>query len=296
MKLINNFAIILFVVLAVSSCNEQRRTIYQVDLGISVSDRIHIDNVNLYLFDDESRLIGSQQGNAATWFDVAQYETDGRLGVVVWGNIDNSGVDLMSVQPPFLRSSHRVVVEDSTASFAGHQLSRTPPDLFFGAMDVEFVEQYDDHSVGNNRYIIGKIPLRRVVASFAVTVRNASASFGTPASDLTLLVRSPYSGLNFSGIAVGSAIYTVPRSTFDAAADELKTAVNIALATGDSSIVVEIYRADELLFSTASSTDTAGLKFAADTFHHIIIDKHNQSTINVIPAHWGEQSLDGLFD
>lgn len=281
---------------ALGGCKAERRTIYQIDLGVAVSDRAHIDHVVLYIYDTEDRLLSSQQGGRSTWFDIAQYQSNGKLGIVAWANTLNGGVKLESEGPLSLRSSSGEMLEDSAASFAGHQLSRTPPDLFFGARDVAFVEQYDDPSIGNNRYIIGKIPLRRIVASYAITVRNARSTFGEPAKDLTLLVRNPYSGIDFSGVSTGRASYTVPRTTYDAVTDELRTAFNYALPTGDSSIVVEIYRADELLFSTASPTNTSRLKFTADTFHNIIIDKQNQSTINIIPAHWGDQSLDEIFN
>lgn len=276
-------------------CTPERRTTYVVEASLLSEDRQAVDDARIYLYNADSVLFGHQEASFTERFDLTAYQSVGGFKMVAWGNVRDEGQRLSPVEFGDSISAHSLLIDPSNSSFAGIELAKVPADLFYGTLDARFGSQYEDYSIGTNRYILGYLQMRRVVAKYDITIRNSVRAFGDRGGHYSVLVKHPSKGLDFAAEPIAGQTATLNSHLYDVGRDEIFTYPIFALSTGESALTVELYSGTELLYSTTVDRAAESLNLKPRRWSHFLIDFAREIDVAISPPDWDEEAIEQGF-
>lgn len=252
-----------------------------------------ISDVALYIYDGGGNLLGYHNPDAGVAINIGQYLPYGTIKAVAWGNaLGNSALQTLS--EPTVGSafnSHNLTQNLSPTVFVNTPIINEPSDLFYGSLDISFADS-KSATIENTKSVL----IDRFVSSYILTVRHLASTFNGPGGDYKVIIRHPQKGAIFDGTLTAGEVVYMPKTTYNTQADELNSTVSIALPTGSSTLIIEIYSGANLIYKANTDSNDNTILLLPNKLHHILIDFNHSGLVTLITGNWGKIIIDEEFD
>lgn len=264
---------------AEGSCN-----LYYMNVRALDGNDLPIKNLAVYIYNPAGTLVGYHQPEVAAPINIESYRPLGSITVVAWGNaLNNTSHALTSTVVGSSIADNKLMVAPSGETYAGLPLTNAPLDIFQGVQEVRF--ESTRASISANNDTLRTVHIDRSVSSFIITVDKIGGTFGDPNNDYEIVIHHPHSGMDANGKPIGDKSIYHPSSTYDPATDRLTTPINIALPSGEGTMVIEIYSGGNLVYTaTVNSAD----KLERNKLSNILINLARQGDVTMVVSDWDE--------
>ena len=205
-----------------------------------------IREIEVFVFDDQERFIGrtSTQVDGAITLDYPQTSV---LHCIAWGNSNDSDLEFSSLKPGDSLEKGYLTLKSLSPARAEETFSNTPPDLFWGAIQIDNTSTTDT----------GK-PLQMVMqpttASIHITIYGLAEATGTEDGDYTVVVSEPAGRIDFSGSYSGKTRHRLT-GAFGTAKEYIIPAFRLFPAADGEGIEFGVIHDGKLLKSIAQTSD-----------------------------------------
>lgn len=205
-----------------------------------------IREIEVFVFDDQERFIGrtSTQVDGAITLD---YPQTSALHCIAWGNSKDSSLEFSPLKPGDSLEKGYLTLKPLSPARAEETFSNTPPDLFWGAIQIDNTSTTDT----------GK-PLQMVMqpttASIHITIDGLAEATGTEDGDYAVVVSEPAGSIDFSDNYDGKTRHCLTGS-FDAAKEYIIPAFRLFPAAGSEGIEFDVIHNGKLLKSITQTSD-----------------------------------------
>lgn len=247
-----------------------------------------IQDIAVYIYNADGKLVGSHTTQANTSFNIKNYIQYGSIKVVSWGNVMGSNAPHVLSAPTVGSSITDLSLTQllSGQLFDGNMLSSSPSDIFQGIHDVSFEQTRS--TIEANRDAATMVYINRAVASFILTINGIGKTFGDPDNDYKVLIRHPYSGLNYAGNPIGAPSVYMTDMVYDPVTDKLTSPINMALPSAEHGIIVEIYSGGKLVHTTKADKSENIITLYSNKLQNIMIDLVEDSNTTLIVSEWDD--------
>jgi hypothetical protein len=262
-----------------------------------------VDTVNIYLFDRNGfvRMIPIGRNSDFTF----GCDKEDSLTLVAWGNLKQDSLIVPTL-------SKGETLEEALVSLRWlNGCNMSPTDLFYSRYTVlQHAQQISGSALRSNNGLdagAGGVALRsssitvdtmtlsleRMAATLIVTGQYMDKLFGTVTTGYRFVVRNPRDAFNFLGNPVGDTAVYEPGTTLNAAGQIVTPVVRVLPTPTDGALIVELYRGDNLLYSTSTDSGGEPLRAVAGKQLNVLLDfrySFIQVTVTVVP--WGTVTQD----
>lgn len=204
-----------------------------------------IREIEVFVFDDQERLLGRTSTQVEGTI-VLDYPQTSVLHCIAWGNSKDSGLEFSPLKLGDSLEEGYLILKTLSPVRAGETFSNMPPDLFWGAIQIDNTSMPDDRQ-----------PLQMVMlpttASIHITIDGLPDATGTESGDYSVVVGEPAGRIDFSGSYGGKTRHRLT-GTFDTGNDYIIPVFRLFPAVGGEGIGIEVFHGGELLKSITQTS------------------------------------------
>lgn len=205
-----------------------------------------IREIEVFVFDDQERFIGrsSTQAGGTITLDYPQTSV---LHCIAWGNSKDSNLEFSPLKSGDSLEKGYLTLKTLPSVRAGETFCNMPPDLFWGAIQIDNTPTTDDRQ-----------PLQMVMqpttASIHITIDGLPETTGTEDGDYAVVVSEPAGRIDFSGSYGGKTRHRLT-GAFDTAKEYIIPAFRLFPTVGGEGIEVDVIHDGKLLKSITQTSD-----------------------------------------
>lgn len=265
-----------------TDCSSIKLRLVLVD-SISFENIINkIDPISVYLFKSNRYVRKVETENNKSIY-LAGYEKKDSISIAIWGNLKKDSVEIIGLNVGSKPDDIYIkLIRDG-------DLSQEPSDLFYtsyklnndsGFVDIRAGETYEDTTV---------LTLRRIVTSVQIVAKHLVERFGNDTSEMHFKLKGLKNSINFNGKLSGSEAIYSPYTFFNPEGNLMTKVFKILPAPGVDYITVELYKKNELIFSTNKDSNGNLLRPTSGNQLNIVIDFYRTNiNIKTLITPWGE--------
>ena len=205
-----------------------------------------IREIEVFVFDDQERLLG-RTGTLVDGTIVLDYPQTSTLHCIAWGNSKDSDLEYSSLKPGDSLEKGYLTLKSLSPVRAGETFSNTPPDLFWGAIQI------DNTLTTDNRQSL-KMDMQPTTASIHITIDGLPETTGTEDGDYAVVVSDPAGRIDFSDNYSGKTCHRLT-GAFDTEKDYIIPAFRLFPTVGGEGLDFDVFHDGELLKSITQTSD-----------------------------------------
>lgn len=204
-----------------------------------------IREIEVFVFDDQLRLISRATGTIDGTLSL-DYPQPSPLHCIAWGNSKDNSLKLSTLQPGDPLDKAYLALTPLSSAKAETQFLKTPPDLFWGAIETD------------NKTIAGRpsfnMKMQPTTASINITISGLPEITGTETSDYAIVVNESSARIDFSGNYGGKAVHRLTGS-FNTQKEYIVPPFRLLPPATGKGIRIDIIHKGKLLKSITQTSD-----------------------------------------
>ncbi len=241
-----------------------------------------VDDVTLYVFDDDLRLIRQIETTVDETITISVPAGSG-VHIVGWGNMKTGSQACPALAAGDHKDAGYVRLAPDTRAASPHY---SPGDLFHGELTLTSADM-QGHK---------EIPIKRKVGSMNVTVKGLKAYAGFNDADYRIMVRETCNTIDFYGACCGDKAFYYPAGAFRTVnSKEIYKVDAFNMVPEPTGVNVDIYHGSTLVYTATASNTGTPIAVQAGRLTEVEINFEGTVSVTVSLIQWDSNKGDIEF-
>jgi len=220
--------------------------------GIEFSYDTDISKIDLYIFEEDGRLMGKMHDVAFNQWVNIYFKGAGKLNIVALANATNDEVTLSGV-PGTSTITQNAFTLKASQPFASYQLYNAPGDIFFGSVEMDNDENNPENKELPVRPLVSKINVKlKGLQNYAMQTFKLTEMPSD--KDFTFVIRTKHLSYDFRGNPCNTPAYYKGKEIVSyEGISEVPTLNMLSTPTGEQ-VVIYVYHKDRLMDTISETT------------------------------------------